>query len=81
MYVYACSQLGTKYRQKTLHIYNLNTLDISVKSIVQCATNKLEVTEEGLSPWLFSWHDHGWMSASVRRGLENIKGRGNKQFG
>lgn len=36
--------------------------------------------EKGFSPWLFFWHDHGWMSASVTRGLENIKGVENQHL-
>lgn len=39
-------------------------------------STRKEAIEKGLLPWLFSWHDHGWMSVSVRRGLENIKSRG-----
>lgn len=64
-----------------LYIIQINQL-LVISPFVQCSTNntRKEAIEEGLSPWLFSWHDRGWMSASVRRGLENIKGGGNKHL-
>lgn len=76
VHVYVYSQLG-----RNLHLCIMQINEILVISLfVKCITNntRKEIIEKRCSPWLFSWHDHGWMSASVRRGLENIKDRENQ---
>lgn len=62
-----------------LCIMQLNQILVII-TFVKCITNntRKEAIEKRRSPWLFSWYDHGWMSASVRRGLENIKGGENQ---
>lgn len=71
-HVHVYSQLG---RKLCLCIMQINEI-LVISPFVKCITNntRKEAIEKRCSPWLFSWHDHGWMSASVRRRLENIKG-------
>lgn len=70
--VYIYSQLGRKLRLSIMQINEILMISPFVKCIIN--NTRKEAIGKRCSPWLFSWHDHGWMSASVRSRLKNIKG-------